>query len=161
MWFWWPHNGYVSELREVYFSFIGGIEEGQVFRPFIHNFKADQINQNDFVELSNTPVFPASDSVKNFAYDPNHQRIIITSHFGQVKMYNFNGGELTEWETHRTLNIWKRKPYWFMVQRDEGSDSSRGFLFWSGWSSHDLRTGNRNSVWLALFLLIFWYWSLP
>jgi hypothetical protein len=37
-------------------------------------------------ELSSTSVFSAGDSVEAIAYDPEHRRVAVTSHYGHVKL---------------------------------------------------------------------------
>jgi hypothetical protein len=48
------------------------------------------------VEISCTRVFTPGDSVESFCFDPVHHRLIVTSHFGQIKMYEVNAGMLIE-----------------------------------------------------------------
>jgi hypothetical protein len=48
------------------------------------------------VEVSCTPVFTAGDSVESFCFDPVHLRLVVTSHYGQIKMYEVNAGMLID-----------------------------------------------------------------
>jgi hypothetical protein len=43
--------------------------------------------QGRFLELSNTHTFAASDSVEALAFDPMHNRLAVSSHYGHVQMY--------------------------------------------------------------------------
>ena len=36
------------------------------------------------------------DSVESFCFDPVHQRLIVTSHFGMIQMYEVNAGMLID-----------------------------------------------------------------
>lgn len=40
-----------------------------------------------FIELSNTCVFASSDPVEAFAYDAGSGRMVVTSQFGKIKLY--------------------------------------------------------------------------
>jgi hypothetical protein len=48
------------------------------------------------MEISCTPVFTPGDSVESFSFDSVHHRLIVTSHFGQIKMYEVNAGMLVD-----------------------------------------------------------------
>ena len=48
------------------------------------------------MEISCTPVFTSGDSVESFSFDSVHNRLIVTSHFGQIKMYEVNAGMLID-----------------------------------------------------------------
>ena len=49
--------------------------------------------KGDFAEISNARVFPPSDSVECFDYCKINQRFVMTSHFGMVKMFRFDGSK--------------------------------------------------------------------
>ena len=49
-----------------------------------------------FMEILCTPVFTSGDSVESFSFDSVHNRLIVTSHFGQIKMYEVNAGMLID-----------------------------------------------------------------
>jgi hypothetical protein len=48
------------------------------------------------MEISCTPVFTPGDSVESFSFDSIQHRLIVTSHFGQIKMYEVNAGMLID-----------------------------------------------------------------
>ena len=48
------------------------------------------------MEISCTRVFTPSDSVESFSFDSVHHRLVITSHFGQIKMYEVDAGTLKD-----------------------------------------------------------------
>lgn len=48
------------------------------------------------MEISCTRVFTPGDSVESFCFDPVHHRLVVTSHFGQIKMYEVNAGVMTD-----------------------------------------------------------------
>ena len=60
-------------------------------------YKIDWQEQGaEFMEISCTPVFTPGDSVESFCFDSVHYRLIVTSHFGQIKMYEVNAGMLVD-----------------------------------------------------------------
>ncbi len=52
------------------------------------------IPQADFLELSNRCIFSPGDSVESFSFDPNSQRLVISSHYGEVKLFRLKGENL-------------------------------------------------------------------
>ncbi|KAF8809139.1 hypothetical protein BYT27DRAFT_7095207, partial [Phlegmacium glaucopus] len=46
--------------------------------------------------VSGLSVFPPGNSVEGFYFDPVHYCLIVTSHFGQIKMYEVNAGMLVD-----------------------------------------------------------------
>lgn len=38
-------------------------------------------------ELSSSSVFSAGDSIEAIAYDPEHRRVAVTSHYGHIKLF--------------------------------------------------------------------------
>lgn len=48
------------------------------------------------MEISSARVFTSGDSVESFCFDPIHHRLILTSHFGQIKMYEVKVGMLVD-----------------------------------------------------------------
>jgi hypothetical protein len=49
-----------------------------------------------FMEMSSTRVFTPGDSIESFCFDPVHHRLIVTSHAGQIKMYEVRDGMLVD-----------------------------------------------------------------
>jgi hypothetical protein len=43
-------------------------------------------HQVSMAELSSTSMFSAGDSVEAIAYDPEHRRAAVTSHYGHIKL---------------------------------------------------------------------------
>jgi hypothetical protein len=56
------------------------------------------------VEISCTPVFTPGDSIESFCFDPVHHRLIVTSHFGQIRMYEVTAGMLIDLWTEEMSN---------------------------------------------------------
>ncbi|KAJ3517897.1 hypothetical protein NLJ89_g213 [Agrocybe chaxingu] len=50
----------------------------------------------EFNQISSTRVSSAGDSVESFEFDNHHQRLVVTSHYGKIRMYKFNNGNLTD-----------------------------------------------------------------
>lgn len=48
------------------------------------------------MEVLSFPVFSAGDGVEAFAFDPNHNRLAITSHYGQIKMLRYQNRKFTD-----------------------------------------------------------------
>ncbi|KJA21883.1 hypothetical protein HYPSUDRAFT_55206 [Hypholoma sublateritium FD-334 SS-4] len=48
----------------------------------------------EFVQILNKNIFAAGDSVEAFDYNPESRRLVITSHYGHVSLYNHFGGDL-------------------------------------------------------------------
>lgn len=48
------------------------------------------------MEISCTSVFSPGDSVEDFCFDSVHHRLVVTSHFGQIKMYEVKAGMLID-----------------------------------------------------------------
>lgn len=52
-------------------------------------------HQVSMAELSSTSVFAAGDSVEAITYDLEHRRAVVTSHYGQIKLFTVErNGEL-------------------------------------------------------------------
>ncbi|KAF8518163.1 WD40-repeat-containing domain protein [Hysterangium stoloniferum] len=64
------------------------------FLVYRHNRKA-----SDFTEYIHQKIFPLNDSIESFAFDPSAQRLAITSHYGQLKVFQVDHAHLTKlWE---------------------------------------------------------------
>ena len=50
----------------------------------------------EFFEMSSTRVFTPGNSVESFCFDPVHHRLIVTSHYGQIKMFEVNNSMLVD-----------------------------------------------------------------
>ncbi|KAF8516552.1 WD40-repeat-containing domain protein [Hysterangium stoloniferum] len=66
---------------------------GQVL-VYHHNHKA-----SDFTKYIHQEIFPLNDSIESFAFDPSAQCLAITSHYGQLKVFQVDHAHLTKlWE---------------------------------------------------------------
>jgi hypothetical protein len=48
------------------------------------------------MEISCASIFTPGDSVEDFCFDPVHHRLVATSHFGQIRMYEIKAGMLID-----------------------------------------------------------------
>lgn len=53
-------------------------------------------SQADFLELSNRCIFSSGDSVESFSFDPHFQRVVMSSHYSEVKVFRLEGENLVE-----------------------------------------------------------------
>lgn len=57
------------------------------------------------MEISSTRVFTTGDSVESFCFNPVHHHLIVTSHFGQIKMYKVNTSMLVDLWTEEMIDV--------------------------------------------------------
>ncbi|KAF8871568.1 hypothetical protein CPB84DRAFT_1753947 [Gymnopilus junonius] len=56
-------------------------------------------DEAEFMEVSSLRVFSLGDSVENFAFDHHHQHMAISSHYGKIRMLQYQQGKFVElWE---------------------------------------------------------------
>ncbi|PPQ96516.1 hypothetical protein CVT26_010432 [Gymnopilus dilepis] len=96
----------------------------------------------EFAEAWSLQVFTAGDSVEAFAYDPNHQRLAVSSHYGRIKMLRLQQGKFVELWEDELLDAIPRAVFF--------SDNGRSVLIFameSGViSSRDVETSSTQSI---------------